>query len=321
MTKPKTARPVHANRGIATAYQRAIQKLIAQMHGSVEYWVKAAYRKHPPRVADLVEQAHDDSAKPSYGDRRKWNIPFTSDAFPGFKHYHLTNEMWQPAKDVKHPPRIAAIVEHAMDVKPPAEEMSAALAGIGAKWEAFFDGEEIVRIAETYVYRQFKATDSAFRAALKDAGWSVEFKMTPAMNDALQASIAENVGLIRSIPAQYLQQVEGIVMRSYSAGRDLETMVKELNALYPKASHRAVLIARDQSNKANAVVNRTRQLELGITEAIWMHSHAGKEPRPDHVAADGKRFKVAEGCLISGKYLQPGTEINCRCASRAVLPF
>ena len=81
------------------------------------------------------------------------------------------------------------------------------------------------------------------------------------------------------------------------------------------------LIARDQSNKANAVVSRARQLELGITDAIWMHSHAGKNPRKDHVAANGKRYKIAEGCLISGEYIQPGEEINCRCTSRPILPI
>ena len=122
-------------------------------------------------------------------------------------------------------------------------------------------------------------------------------------NDALKAS-----------------RTAGVILNSKSY-RDWETMVKELKTLYPAASHRAELIARDQSNKANAVVNRTRQMELGITEAIWMHSHAGKTPRPDHVAADGKRYKIAEGCLISGKYIQPGEEINCRCASRPVLPI
>ena len=84
---------------------------------------------------------------------------------------------------------------------------------------------------------------------------------------------------------------------------------------------RAELIARDQSNKANAVVNRARQMELGITEAIWMHSHAGKTPRPDHFKANGTVYKIAEGCKISGEYIQPGEEINCRCTSRPVLPF
>jgi len=110
-------------------------------------------------------------------------------------------------------------------------------------------------------------------------------------------------------------------MRSYSNGRDLQTMVSEIKDLYPAAANRAVLIARDQSNKANAVVNRARQLDLGITRAKWMHSHGGKEPRKDHLAADGKEYDIAKGCLISGEYIQPGQMINCRCTSRPILPY
>ena len=202
----------------------------------------------------------------------------------------------------------------------PSAEVMRIFEDLADRWLKKLDDEAPV-IADSYVTRMYKASDSAFRAALADAGWAVKFSMTPAMRDALGATTAENIGLIRSIPEQYLQQVQGVVMRSYSAGRDLETMVKKIKALYPKAAHRAELIARDQSNKANAVITRTRQLELGITEAIWLHSHAGKNPRPDHVAANGKRYKISEGCLISGKYIQPGEEINCRCSCRAVLPI
>jgi uncharacterized protein with gpF-like domain len=208
----------------------------------------------------------------------------------------------------------------AMDAKPSLNTLTKQLKRVGRRWIKRFN-DSAPTIAEAYVKDAFKTTDSAMRAALKDAGWTVEFEMTPAMSEMYQATLTENIGLIRSIPAEYLQQVEGIAMRSYTAGRDLEQMVKALKALYPKASNRAVLIARDQSNKANGVVIRARRLELGISEAIWMHSHAGKVPRPDHVAANGRRFKVAEGCLISGEFLQPGELINCRCTSRAVLPF
>ena len=261
--QPKTARAVHANRGIEAKYRKALQRLIAEMHASVEYWLTAAYRKDPPRMAALVEQAQDAS---------------------------------------------------------PSAKIKKVLDELARRWTDRFN-EYAPKLAEAYLQGAFKASDSAFRAALKEAGWAVDFKMTAAMRDAFQASLAENVGLIKSIPEKYLQQVEGTVMRSYSAGRDLATMVKELKQLYPAASHRAELIARDQSNKANAVVNRARQMELGITEAIWQHSHAGKNPRPDHVAANGKRYKIAEGCLISGQYIQPGQEVNCRCTSRAVLPI
>ena len=263
-------RSVAANRGIEAKYRKALQRMIAEMHGSVEYWLTAAYRKDPPRMAALVEQAQD-------------AILLGADASPSAKIKKILDEL-------------------------------------ARRWTKRFE-DYAPKLAEAYLQGMFKASDSAMRQALKDAGWTVEFKMTPAVRDAFNASLEENVGLIRSIPEKYLQQVEGSVMRSYSAGRDLASMVKELKQLYPAASHRAELIARDQSNKANAVVNRARQMELGITEAIWMHSHAGKNPRPDHVAANGKRYNIAEGYKISGEFIQPGEEINCRCTSRPVLPF
>lgn len=225
---------------------------------------------------------------------------------------HESVMYWTVASYNKTPPVLA---EDASPVKAIRKQ----LRELAARWIKRFDSAA-PKIAEAYLKGSFKATDSAMRQALKSAGWSVEFEMTPAMREAFDAKLVENVGLIRSIPAEYLQQVEGIVMRSYAAGRDLETMTKALRRLYPAASNRAVLIARDQSNKANAVVTAARQTELGIVEAIWLHSHGGKHPRPDHVAANGKRYKVAEGCLISGKYIYPGEEINCSCVARSVLP-
>lgn len=261
--QPKTARAVHANRGVEAKYRKALEAMISDMAGSVEYWLAAGYNKAPPRMAGLVEQAQDAS---------------------------------------------------------PADRIKKIMASLAKRWTDRFD-EWAPKIAQSYTEGMFKATDSAMRVALKDAGWSVEFKMTPVMRDAFDATLAENVGLIRSIPEQYLGKVEGAVMRSYSAGRDLATMTKDIKAIYPVTQRRAELIARDQSNKANAVVTRARQMDLGITEAIWLHSHAGKEPRPEHVAANGKKYKIAEGCLIDGEYIQPGEKINCRCVSRPVLPI
>ena len=210
----------------------------------------------------------------------------------------------------------------AQDAKPSLKGLRKRMQQLWDRWIARFD-EHAPKIAEAYVRSTFKATDSAMRQALKDAGWTVKFEMTPAMREMYDATLTENVALIKSIPAEYLQQVEGIAMRSFTAGHDRGAMTQALKALYPKASHRAALISRDQTNKANGVVIRTRRLELGITEAIWMHSHAGKVPRPTHVAMNGKPFKVAEGMWDSAeqRMIQPGELINCRCTSRSVLPF
>lgn len=222
-------------------------------------------------------------------------------------------EYWIAAQYRKAPPALAQDAS-------PSDEMRKSLQDLARRWRKRFD-EAAPRIAEAYLEGMFKATDSAMRNALKDAGWTVKFKLTPAMKDAFDASLGENVALIRSIPEEYLLKVQGIVSRSYTAGRDLETMTKRLKKLYPQAANRATLIARDQSNKANASVTHARYAELGIEEAIWMHSHGGKIPRPDHVAADGRKYKVAKGCLISGEYIRPGELINCRCTSRPVLPI
>ena len=228
---------------------------------------------------------------------------------------------WLTAQYRDAPPLLA------QDARPyPSKEIQKRFKELAARWSKRFN-KAARKIAEAYLKGSFKATDSAMRAALKKAGISVKFQMTPAMKDAFNASLSENVGLIKSIPDQYLLQVEGIVSRSYAAGRDLETMVKNLKSLYPKAQNRAILIARDQSNKANAVVERARRLELGIVEAEWMHSGGGKHPRPEHVKAgkEHRRFKVAEGCPIKNEkgeleFILPGEKINCRCVSRPVIP-
>ena len=230
---------------------------------------------------------------------------------------HISFEYWVTASYRKNPPRLSSLI--AQDGTP-SDATRKVIASLAKKWIKHFE-DSAPTVAASYMKSIFDASDIAFRKSLKDAGWSVKFTMTPAIKDAFTASLNENISLIKSIPVQYAQEMEGIVMRSYSAGRDLETMVKDIKQIYPKAATRAETIARDQSNKANAVCNRTRQMELGITQAKWMHSHAGEVPRPSHVKANGKIYNIAEGCLIDGVYIQPGELINCRCSSRPILPY
>ena len=83
---------------------------------------------------------------------------------------------------------------------------------------------------------------------------------------------------------------------------------------------RAILIARNQNNMATATVCKTRQMELGIKKAIWVHSSAGRNPRPEHVAFNGKEYDVAKGAYLEGVWTWPGREINFRCVSRSIIP-
>lgn len=258
--KPKLVRPVRANAGLRIRYMRRMEALIAEMHQSVAYWLTAAYRAAPPRVAELAEDAT------------------------------------------------------------PSDQMQSEVQRLFEQWMKRFE-DAAPGMAESFMLSQFSATDAAMRMALKDAGWTVKFTMTPAMRDAFDACLSENVGLIKSIPSRYFSQIESLTAQSYSNGRNLQTFSEGIKALYPVTANRAVLIARDQTNKATAVITRTRQLELGLTEAVWVHSGGGKTPRPSHVRANGTRYKIAEGCPIDGVPIQPGELINCRCVSRPILPY
>lgn len=203
----------------------------------------------------------------------------------------------------------------------PAMAMRRAMRERGRRWRKDFD-KLASEWGSDFPKAVAKNTDRGFAAALKDAGFTVKFKMTPAINDVVQASVGENVTLIRSIAEQHLTQVEGAVMRAVSAGRDLGGLVDDLEKQYGVTRRRAAFIARDQTNKATAAVTRARQSQLGISEAVWLHSHGGRTPRPTHVQMDGKRYEISKGMWdpALGRRIFPGTEPNCRCVSRSVVP-
>ena len=204
----------------------------------------------------------------------------------------------------------------------PATELQREVRRLARRWQKQFN-VLASELAEYFAMDVSERTDANLRAILKRGGMTVKmFKMTDAQRDVLKATIQQNVSLIKSIPQQYLNAVEGTVMRSVQSGRDLEMMTKDLTEHFGVTKRRAAFIARDQNNKATSALQRSRQIELGITEAIWVHSSAGKKPRPTHVNMNGKRYDVTKGMWddAEGEYVFPGQLINCRCVAKSVIP-
>lgn len=205
----------------------------------------------------------------------------------------------------------------------PAEALRKAIASLARRWRHRFD-QASLDLADYFATAVSKRSDARLKQILKKGGFSVKFTMTPAQRDIIQATVNANVSLICSIPERYLTDVEGMVMRSVQTGRDLGTLAKELRQAYGITRRRAALIAGDQNNKATSAMLHARQAEIGIEKAVWMHSSAGKQPRPTHLKAgrDKVVYDVREGWFDphEGKYILPGELINCRCTSRPVIP-
>lgn len=199
------------------------------------------------------------------------------------------------------------------------EALRAAIRRLSRRWQRRFN-RLAVELADYFATATQDRVDRALAKMLREGGFTVRFKATPAMRAAYSAVIAENVSLIKSVSSQHLTAVEGIVMRSVMAGRDLSVLADELEQAYGVTKRRAAFIARDQNNKATAVLQRTRHVELGITKAVWLHSAGGKQPRPEHVAFSGQTYDIAKGAFLEGKWTWPGMEINCRCVSKPIIP-
>lgn len=203
----------------------------------------------------------------------------------------------------------------------PAAELQKAVRALVRQWQRNFNRAS-EQLADYFATAVEDRSDAALKKILRDGGYSVEFKMTKGMQDIFRSTVNANVSLIKSIPQKYLTEVEGMVMRSVQTGRDLSELSKDLQKQFGITRRRAELIARDQNNKATSAFNRVRQQELGITKAIWVHSHAGKEPRPTHLKMNGKQYDINEGMYdpAVGKNIFPGELINCRCVGRSVIP-
>ena len=201
----------------------------------------------------------------------------------------------------------------------PAKTMQTAMNKLVTQWQRNFD-QGAKDLAQWFADKNVGQSDRSMMSVLKQAGFVIDFTITEPMRDAQAAIIGENVGLIRSIAQQYLTDVQGMVMRSVALGRDLHTLTNDLQKTYGVTRRRASFIARDQNNKATAVNTRTRQEQLGLTQAIWRHSSAGKVPRPSHVAASGEIYDIKKGMYLDGVWTFPGFQPNCRCFSQPVIP-
>lgn len=215
----------------------------------------------------------------------------------------------------------------AMDALP-AQALQKALDQLRARWTGRFD-DLAVKLARYFARSQARRSDEAMARMLKKAGWTVDFKMTRAQRDALAAIVNENVSLIKSLPEQCLTQVQGSVMRSVAAGYDVKILADDLRTHFGVSRKRAKFIAYEQTKQTNAMLTRVRQVELGIQECLWKHSHGGRVPRPNHVRFGKEKalYDPAKGMWDPdadgpgrGRWILPGQLIRCRCMGRPILP-
>ena len=229
---------------------------------------------------------------------------------------HRSLVYWLSAAYKAKPPEMAQDADYTG--MSPATVMREVMRKLTSRWQTKFDrasGE----LAKWFAQSVHDRSDKALAATLRKAGISVKFQMSRGMNDILQATVGENVSLIKSIAQRHLTEVEGMVMRSVQTGRDLGALTQDLEKRFGLTRKRAALISLDQNNKATSALQRARTLELGLKEGIWLHSKGGKHPRKSHVDFSGQKYDIEKGAYLDGVWTWPGREIGCRCVCKPIL--
>ena len=163
------------------------------------------------------------------------------------------------------------------------------------------------------------ANNSNRRRTERDLGINI-YSDSQTLQDYLSVSTADNVALIKSIPSQYLTQVESIVMANVRAGGRPSNIAKALQQQLGVTERRAKMIARDQVNKINSNLASMRIKDVGFKYFKWETSNDERvrdrhEDVSERVTAYGKGVYRFDNPPIVDQNLPqlPGEPIQCRC--------
>lgn len=182
-------------------------------------------------------------------------------------------------------------------------------------------------LSESMVSDASKNGTRALHSSLQKLSGGMSLKTSlgsSSLSNITKAAVTENVSLIKSIASEYLQKVEGAVMRSITTGNGLQDLVPALEDYEGQTHRRAKNIALDQTRKAYNSINKGRMQALGVKKFMWHHSGGGAHPREEHVQMDGEVYSFDRLPVIdrrTGERGIPGQAPNCRCTMSPVFDF
>lgn len=182
-------------------------------------------------------------------------------------------------------------------------------------------------IAEQTVQEANKSSEVSVNSSIQELtnGLAISTKsLSPDMIDILTASTTENVALIKSISAKYLNGIQQAVMRSITTGNGVQDLIPYLQKSEEITYRRAKMIAYDQTRKAYNSLNRGRMDRLGLKKFEWLHSGGSNEPRHLHIELSGQIFELSKPPIIQKKPEVrgfPGDLPNCRCRYLPLIEF
>lgn len=178
-------------------------------------------------------------------------------------------------------------------------------------------GRQVAQLLKLEGARHTKAWMAAARRA-----FSIDLSGVVSEEDLetyLDAAALRNSALITGLADDIIKRVATETTAALIAGESAAQLQARLKRQLEIGDSRARLIARDQTGKLTADLNRIRHEQAGITKYIWRTS-VDERVRPRHRDLEGKVYEYGEPTGAEDG-LPPGQPIQCRCIAQAVVEF
>lgn len=146
------------------------------------------------------------------------------------------------------------------------DDILAAIRRVSSRFTSSLFEAQINRVANQTISRAEATNAEEFRESVNRAvGVNISNILKPkSIAEYIQASVAENVALIKSIPSYYFEKIEGLVLSGMKDGLAPTALAKQIQKETGVTYERAKFIARDQMAKVNSDLTRKRQMDAGI---------------------------------------------------------
>jgi SPP1 gp7 family putative phage head morphogenesis protein len=142
---------------------------------------------------------------------------------------------------------------------------------------------------------------------------------TAPTGDAMRALLAEQVGLITSLPTQAADRVHKLVIEGMFDSTRASEIAAEIMRTGEVTKSRATLIARTEVGRVATTLTQVRAEHIGSTAYIW-RTAGDSDVRPSHRSMAGKTVEWAHPPTLDGLTGHAGALPNCRCYVEPIIP-
>lgn len=216
--------------------------------------------------------------------------------------------------------KIARHVGELVSASPPADLLQAAALGDRLRKYTDLIGPWARSVAERMIADVSRRDRQAWRARSAEMGRALRQEIEAApTGEVMRALMAEQVGLITSLPMEAAQRVHRLTLEGITNSPRASEVAAEIMRTGEVTQSRANLIARTEVGRTATALTQARAEHIGSEGYIWRTAHDA-DVRPSHKAMDGKFVRWDQPPTLDGLTGHAGAIPNCRCTPLPVVP-